>query len=252
MKRLVAICLAGVIATVIYGFFTRSTSEISLLGGLAFAASEMPSMFMVGLTIKNGGAADVLLGVTSPKAQMVTLVNPKHSDAKMIVPGNSTGILAMDGAHVMLRASELKEGGFIPLTLTFETAGQVSTRVMHAGLAQMSHKVSDGILISPLPQVDISLSGQPGPEGTTLRLAVENFTFYRGAEDARHVSGQGHAHLYLNGLKLGRLYAPDFQIGGLPPGHYVLEVVLNANDHRAYLDENGRPVAAQMMLEVTG
>ena len=64
-----------------------------------------------------------------------------------------------------------------------------------------------------------------------------------------HVPGTGHAHLYLNGLKLGRLYVPSARIGALPPGDHMVRVTLNANDHRAYVVD-GDPVTAIAPLSV--
>ena len=251
MKRLLLVCLIGGIVAVAYGFATRSPSQIALMDGKAFATSGMASMLMVGLTIQNKGAADVLLDVSSPAAEMVTLVNPNHNAAPLIVPADSDGILAMDGAHVMLRAREFHEGGFMPLTLTFKNAGEISTRIQHAGVGAMSHDAADGILVDPVPQADLRMLTVPDAGGVALRLEVADFRFHRGSEDATHLAGQGHAHLYLNGLKLARLYAPEFHIGALPVGRYDVTVVLNSNDHRAYVDEDGKAVGAAMELKIT-
>tara|TARA_R110002074_G_scaffold3594_5_gene18769 strand:+ start:5876 stop:6148 length:273 start_codon:yes stop_codon:yes gene_type:complete len=65
-----------------------------------------------------------------------------------------------------------------------------------------------------------------------MTLNTQNFTFIRAEDGAAHVPNQGHAHVYLNGLKLGRLYAETFELGALSPGKYKLSVALNSNDHK--------------------
>jgi copper(I)-binding protein len=250
MKRVLVFCLLGVIGVAGYVMLDRPAGAITLVGAKAFAMAERPSMFMVTLTIENDGVPDVLLDVSSPKAGMIHLMNPQHSDREIIVPGQGRGILAMDGAHVMMRMADFAEGGFVPLTLTFKHAGDVTTRLQHAGSNAMSHNPDDGVSVQLVPTVALHALEAPSTNGFALRVEVENFTFHRGADDAAHVAGQGHAHLYLNGFKLGRLYAPEFDVGPMPVGSHILEVALNSNDHRPYLDTDAKPVAARLALDL--
>lgn len=250
MQRILAFFLFGLIAIAGYSVLVRPAVPVSLVAAKAFAMPNRPEIFMVTLTIENAGAPDVLLAASSPKAEMVALVNPRQSGSRLVVPGQGRSSLAMDGAHVMLRAEEFAQGGFIPLTLTFEKAGEVSTRLQHAGMSEMSHDPSTGVVVQPVPLVNLHPVDAPDTDGFALRIEVENFSFYHAAEDETHLAGQGHAHLYLNGLKLGRLYDPSFSVGPIAPGRHVLEVALNTNDHRPYLDEENSPVLARMVLEV--
>ncbi|GAA6175374.1 copper chaperone PCu(A)C [Sulfitobacter pacificus] len=254
MKRVLAFCLLGAIAATGYVMLNRQDATLSLVGAKAFAMAQRPSMYMVTLTVENTGAPDVILSASTPDADMITVVNPQHSGSVLVVPGESQGILAMDGAHVMLRMDDFAEGSFIPLTLTFENAGEVVTRLQNAGVTTMSHDPSTGVATEPAPSVSLQATDAPNADGFSLRIEVENFTFYRPkdefAEDPAHVAGQGHGHLYLNGLKLGRVYEPGFDIGQLPAGDHVLEVALNTNDHRPYLAADGRPVVARLEIQV--
>ena len=54
-----------------------------------------------------------------------------------------------------------------------------------------------------------------------------------------HVAGEGHAHVYVDGEKIARLYGPWLHIPSLSPGA-VVEVTLNANDHRPLAIGSGR------------
>ena len=68
--------------------------------------------------------------------------------------------------------------------------------------------------------------------GWNLYIQTENFTFSPENASLDHVNGEGHAHVYINGEKLGRFYAPWVHLDNLPAGEVTVEVTLNANDHR--------------------
>ena len=46
--------------------------------------------------------------------------------------------------------------------------------------------------------------------------------------------GTGHAHVYINGVKLGRLYGHWMHLTGLKAGEHTIKVTLNSNDHQDY------------------
>ena len=241
MKRAILLfCL------VLIGFFAvlrinKNTNDISLLDADAVQSHSNENMFMVSLLIQNAGPPDRLVSVSSPSVQNVSILNPSGDDAAIVIPQNSTGILAMDGAHIMLVVppDTFDQGTFLPLELTFENAGRVSTRVQNAGAAIMGHGLVNGISESPTPQIDLSWDIAPTSDGARVALETQDFTFVRAYDAAAHIPNQGHAHIYLNGLKLDRLYSETYEIGKLAAGKYSLSVTLNSNDHRPYLDQNG-------------
>ena len=71
-----------------------------------------------------------------------------------------------------------------------------------------------------------------------LNLRTENFTYNAAAAGLENKQGEGHAHIYVNGAKLARIYGDWFHIGTLPNGHNLISVTLNANDHSS-LTQNG-------------
>ena len=90
-----------------------------------------------------------------------------------------------------------------------------------------------------------AISLPPGPDAPTLQVAVTkdkvggwnlhiqttSFRFAPDQVNEPHRVGEGHAHLYVNGEKVARIYGPWFHIGSLPKGRNELRVTLNANDH---------------------
>jgi hypothetical protein len=72
----------------------------------------------------------------------------------------------------------------------------------------------------------------PDPlSGWNLHVETSHFRFTPENAGAPHVPGEGHAHVYVDGDKIARLYGSWMHIPALPPGATV-EVKLNANDHR--------------------
>lgn len=85
--------------------------------------------------------------------------------------------------------------------------------------------------------------------GWNLHVKTTNFAFNAAAAGYDNVDGEGHAHIYVNGDKLGRLYGDWYHIGRLSAGKHHVKVSLNANDHSALL-RNGEELAAHVMITV--
>ena len=111
----------------------------------------------------------------------------------------------------------------------------------------MTHQVTEG---EPRPQLSLSHNQNPATGGWTIDLNVNNFRFAKDLVDGAHVPGTGHGHLYLNGLKLGRVYGTSVELGPVPKGNHVARVTLNTNDHLAYVVDD-RPVSATVMIRST-
>lgn len=83
--------------------------------------------------------------------------------------------------------------------------------------------------------------------GWNLHIMPSNFTFAPTRVNMASASGEGHAHLYINGEKVTRLYSEWYYIDQLPPGMHTVTVTLNANDHGP-LTLNGEPVTASLEI----
>jgi hypothetical protein len=75
---------------------------------------------------------------------------------------------------------------------------------------------------------------QDAIEGGNLYVETDGFTFAPQDAGGSHVAGQGHAHVYVNGVKVGRIYGRALQLGNLAAGENEVRVTLNANDHSIY------------------
>lgn len=96
----------------------------------------------------------------------------------------------------------------------------------------------------------VAMMLKPDPlAGYNLRVTVDRFAFSPEGASLAHQPGQGHAHVYINGEKLSRLYGEWMHIASLPKGKVTVEVTLNSNDHRP-LAVNGTPISTSMSLNV--
>ncbi|MEQ6249651.1 hypothetical protein ABMC89_12230 [Sulfitobacter sp. HNIBRBA3233] len=98
------------------------------------------------------------------------------------------------------------------------------------------------------PSLEVEVIKDP-LAGYNLHVITEGFTFSPRNAGGAHVPGEGHAHVYANGVKLGRLYAPWVHLDGLPQGPVEIEVTLTANDHRP-LAAGGTPISASTTVTV--
>ena len=118
----------------------------------------------------------------------------------------------------------------------------------------MQHAAADGEMKHHDHGAALTLPAGPGApalkvhivadpvSGWNLHVMADNFRFAPDRAGFDHVAGEGHAHVYVNGGKLARLYGPWMHIGQLPEGDVEVKVTLNSNDHRL-LAVDGVPVA---------
>lgn len=217
--------------------FTVPPAGITISGA---TLSPMGAGLALSATIDNQGGPDRLVGIGSDTAARAILIGGEG----FVLPAGSSPSLAMDGAHGMLMGiqGEIASGRLVPVTLWFDEAGRVTTRAridLDQAMAHgVAHPVPEG---APAPSV--SLSVEASGDGWQVTLNTENFAFSQEAADGLHEPGFGHGHLYLNGLKLQRVYAPRVVLGALPTGTHQVRVTLNTNDHKVY-SVSETPVAA--------
>ncbi len=114
----------------------------------------------------------------------------------------------------------------------------------HAGMHETPKEVS----AVDAPEVTLDLSHDP-MTGYNLHIRTRNFTFAPQSAGMEDVAGEGHAHVYVNGTKIARLYGDWMHIDHLPEGEVTVEVALTTNDHHP-LVVAGQPIVASTRLIV--
>ncbi|MEM1344099.1 MAG: hypothetical protein AAGI34_05895 [Pseudomonadota bacterium] len=127
-------------------------------------------------------------------------------------------------------------------------AGAVETQIVdeaHRHHAMMAHRNLE-VVPEGAPEVAIAIT-KDAMTGWNLRLETQNFTFAPEAINGPVALNQGHAHVYVNGEKLGRLYGHHYHLPDFLPGPHEIRVTLNANDHSTFAVE-GQPIAATAQI----
>lgn len=100
----------------------------------------------------------------------------------------------------------------------------------HAMMHETLVEVPDG---TPAPTV--SLEVMQDPSGSwNARITTTNFRFAPENVSEENVMGEGHAHIYVDGVKINRVYGSWYHLGTLSEGEHEVSVSLNANDHSSY------------------
>lgn len=120
----------------------------------------------------------------------------------------------------------------------------------HAAMADHDHSTAISLPAGPdAPAVAIQLHKDP-MAGWNLHVMPQNFRFAPENASSKDMPGEGHAHVYINGEKLARLYAEWIHIPSLPEGAEV-KVSLNTNSHSA-LQVDGVAVEAKITAPADG
>ncbi len=250
----------GLAALVTIVFLKEPAKTLTVSDARAELHSAEQGEIHVFLSIQNGAIPDKLIGASSDVAREAILVTKPQGTA-VPIPANSMPVLSADGVYVALSGVQetLEEGRFIPISLEFETAGSVSSRAIISAPLD-PHAAHRAMMVSGTMGIPLFEDGQDFPtahlnaeqaadRSWNLTLDVTNFIFDADTEEPVHLPGHGHAHLYINGMKIQRMYGTSATIGQLPPGTYIVRVSLNTNDHRPYTNAVG-PVEASVSIVV--
>lgn len=112
-----------------------------------------------------------------------------------------------------------------------------------------THKKVEVPAGQPMPTVNLVVRPD-AMSGWNLEVKVTNFAFAPERVNTKSTSvNEGHAHLYVNGKKISRLYGNWYHLATLPPGINQITVTLNTNDH-GDLTHRGKPIQATATVQV--
>ena len=98
--------------------------------------------------------------------------------------------------------------------------------------------------------VGVTITAEPDAHGgVEVQIVTDGFRFEPELVDQAHTPGAGHAHIYVDGVKLGRVFDNEYHIERVSPGEHEIRVSLNSNDHRE-ITFNGERVEATAIVTV--
>ena len=101
----------------------------------------------------------------------------------------------------------------------------------------------------PYPSVNLEIY-EDNMDGYNLYIKLENFILTPMDVGKKNKSNSGHIHLYVNDIKIGRVYSNWFHI----PGRYVnlkeniIRITLNSNLHESFAI-NGNPIESEIKVK---
>ena len=117
----------------------------------------------------------------------------------------------------------------------YAVGGQVVQAVTQISVPQMPPAPKEVEQVEAPAGMAVAISLAPDPlGGANLKVMSEGFTLAPAKVNAPNVMGEGHPHLYVNGVRLGRIYSPYLHLGKLAPGMNEVRVTLNTNMHQEY------------------
>ena len=140
---------------------------------------------------------------------------------------------------------------FIVLFALVSTLLYFHNQNSHANMA--AHSMAQGSVEIPADEKIPVLQGelkQDDMGSWMLKLDMVNFQFTPEKLGQPSTSlHEGHAHLYINGKKIGRIYGPYTDLGPLDKGTHAIRVALYTNDHQVLLS-GGKEIAFSQTVEV--
>lgn len=91
----------------------------------------------------------------------------------------------------------------------------------------------------PIPSIKVEAI-KDMMDGYNLHFVLENYVFTPEKVNTEPISNEGHTHVYVNGVKVARVYGEWFHLSSnyLKEGEHTVEVTLNANDHSEWMYES--------------
>lgn len=193
-------------------------------------------------TLKNGqlpgiaSGANIESSTTNFKNQVSASFNDGEGESVpvqfTILPGSKRkllGILPDSTAFILKQVKKSASCEITPDSIT--SSGGHSSSGGH-GNSSGSHghsvlNIPDG---EPIPSIIVSVNKNP-MSGYNLMADFTNFKITPENVDLDHIPGEGHAHIYIDGIKLARLYGDWFFLGSLEPGTHEVEVRISSNNH---------------------
>lgn len=114
----------------------------------------------------------------------------------------------------------------------------------------MAHNRKLEVTSAPVPQVALSVT-KDASAGWNLAIATQNFTFTPANVNDADAANEGHAHIYVDGEKVARLYGTDYHLADMTPGVHRVQVTLNSNSH-ADFTFNGDVIGSEVLITQPG
>jgi hypothetical protein len=137
-------------------------------------------------------------------------------------------------------------GGYLISTVaTDSNSDSTQSSKMDASTSHMHTDLYE-VPADQAPKVELVVV-EDAKSGYNIKIITTNFKFTPENVNGENVIGEGHAHLYVDGEKIGRVYGEYYHYNGNFEGSKKFLVTLNANDHSDYA-VNGDKIQSEVVV----
>ena len=169
---------------------------------------------------------------------------------KLMIESDEDGEVHLHGYDLTADVSPGQPG---ELVFEASTAGAFALNFhvfAEAGPADDHHLADMPTLVASETPISVAITAEPDAHGgVDVLISTEGFRFAPELVDQAHTPGAGHAHIYADGVKLGRVFENKYHIEPLAPGDHEIRVSLNTNDH-SELTYAGKKIESTLMVNV--
>lgn len=218
-----------------------------------------------------GDHAEVAVSIT-PGSQSDCEVNPCYVPSEVVLNAGdvvtwsndgTASTQVMSGAIGDADAGSVFDSGLIPIgnmySFKFESAGTYhffspiqpwmkGTIIVSEPQKSDSHDDHSAIESTVPVSMDIDVDVEPDG-GVNVHIMTENWRWAPENVNTEHIPGEGHAHVYVDGEKINRVYGSHYYIKDVEAGERVIRVALNTNEHNEFTVD-GTLVEATRIINV--
>jgi len=117
---------------------------------------------------------------------------------------------------------------------------------------ERAHHGGVRIIAEDLPKPSVTHLAFPDRvDGYNVQILTKDFNFSPESVDLAVTKNTGHAHIFVNGRKVARVYSEWYHLPAsyLEPGTNLVTVTLNANDHSFWATSDGVVITSTIRVE---
>lgn len=223
-----------------------------IAAALLAACGDEPVAYEAELVVRNGALVGAPGSISARQGDSVTLLIDSDSDAAVHVHGLPEAVTIGAGEPTRVALNTTYAGEFdVELHLNPPADHSGMSMGPESGTVPAADGMTHGGPVPAPEGMGVSISLAPDSEdGLNLQILTTGFEWSPEGAGGEHVAGEGHAHVYVDGIKHARAYGPWLHLAGLEAGIRQVRVTLNANNHGEYA-RDGQPLAAEASAEVT-
>ena len=198
------------------------------------------------------GEAEISVSVRDKQMTPETVRVSQHDTVTLKIDSDTPGALHLHGYDI---EQEVTPGAVAVFVFVADATGRF--RIAFHPAASGGHGDSGGsragaghdVVESETP-VSVAVMAEPDDMGgVDVRIVTDGWRWAPEEVNMADGPGAGHAHVYVDGVKINRVYGPYYYLADVEPGVREIRVTLNSNGH-SELTYDGQPLQATTMVEV--